>query len=63
MFGSLLLTLINQGVEYLLFGEGRFLGSGFCVLTPLLGQGLQASLSWPVWFDMASCDFVFGVLP
>lgn len=61
-FGSLLLTVVNQGVESLSVGEIS-LGAGFPSFAPLLGQ-FQAffvlDLSGLIWL---SCGFSFGMLP
>lgn len=43
-------------------GRG-FFGAGFPTFSPLLGEGLRPSLSWSVWFDLASCGLVCGMLP
>lgn len=50
---SLLLTVVNWEVGYLLFGERISLGAAFCVFSPLFGQGLWPSLPWAclVWSD------------
>ena len=41
-----LLVVVNKGVEYLLFREGIFLGTGFHASSPLIGQSLWCPLSW-----------------
>lgn len=50
-------------MEYLLHGGGDLGGAEFLGFSPLLGEGLQLSLSWDHLFDLVSCGFVLGGLP
>ena len=59
-----LLTVVNlgMGVGYLLLGEGISLEGRFLFLPYLVSVSGFLCLGH-AWFDLASCGFVFGVLP
>ena len=55
--------VVNKGVEYLSLGVGISWEQGFTHFLPYFVNISSFFCLRPVWFHLASCGFVFRVLP